>query len=684
MWFFRNEDQSTEFNVFKPRSKFNPKGVDASIEMYVSRLEDEILDLDFSLKYSNLTREERKALKDLKDDTSIIIKQADKGSGVVVWDAKDYLLEAESQLSNTDVYEEVTQNAIPSLVEVIKYHLRNVKINGDISSETLDYFMVNNPNIGRFYLLPKIHKRLHSVPGRPVISNSGYYTEKISKFLDSILQPIAAKVKSYIRDTKDFLKRIRDLSELPEGCIFCTIDVVGLYPNIPHEEGLKALKVALEARENKNISTKSLMELAECVLKNNVFEHNGRIFRQKHGTAIGTKMAPSYAVLYMGDLEERFLAGSGWNPWVWWRYIDDIFMIWQYGEKELDDFIKLLNNFHPTIKFTTKRSRERIDFLDVEIIKRGNKLSTDLYTKPTDTHQYLEASSCHVYHSKKSIPYGQALRLNRICSEQSSFDKRCNQLESWLINRGYKEDLVREQVLKARKFNRNCLLDKGPRPVNKERKLILNITYHPKIAKLRKILTKIHLILTPNKEHQKVFSNVPILGFKKGKSLRDILVRAKVRQPVTESICKGCGGKRCKTCSILKVTNTFTNREKTLSYNIKGGELNCNSSNVIYLLECKTCAIQYVGSTSTKFRLRFNNYKNANRNFNLGKQVPQASLHQHFNQQGHKGANDWVFTIIERAPNINILRKRERFWQYNLNTFDPDGLNEREVIYDIG
>jgi len=201
---------------------------------------------------------------------------------------------------------------------------------------------------------------------------------------------------------------------------------------------------------------------------------------------------------------------------------------------------------------------------------------------------------------------------------------------------------------------------------------------------MRQILTKIHLLLTPNKEHQKVFSNVPILGFKRGKSLQDILVRAKIRQSATESNCKGCNGKRCKTCNALKETTTFTNKEKTSSYNIKGGELNCNSINVIYLLECKTCAIQYVGSTSTKFRLRYNNYKNANRNFNLGKQVPQASLHQHFNQEDHNGANDWIFTLIERAPDINILRKRERFWQYKLNTFDPDGLNEREVIYDFG
>ena len=73
--------------------------------------------------------------------------------------------------------------------------MRNRK---DISDKTLDYFLVNNPKLGRFYLLPKIHKRLNNVPGRPVISNSGYYTENISAFLEYHLKPISQKVKSYI------------------------------------------------------------------------------------------------------------------------------------------------------------------------------------------------------------------------------------------------------------------------------------------------------------------------------------------------------------------------------------------------------------------------------------------------------------------------------------------------------
>ena len=134
-------------------------------------------------------------------------------------------------------------------------------------------------------------------------------------------------------------------------------------------------------------------------------------------------------------------------------------MLCQHAEKELKKFLKIPNSYHPTIKFTANYSREKISFFDVEVIKKGNQLVTDLYIKPTDTHQYLHASSCHVFHSKKSIPYSQALRLNRIYSENSFFNKRCNDLEIWLKERGYSDKLVRKQILKARKFSRTELLN---------------------------------------------------------------------------------------------------------------------------------------------------------------------------------------------------------------------------------
>ena len=97
-------------------------------------------------------------------------------------------------------------------------------------------------------------------------------------------------------------------------------------------------------------------------------------------------MAPPYSILFMADLEEKILESIPLKPFVWWRYIDDIFLIWQHGEEELKRFLEHLNSFHPSMRFTADYSSHEINFLDVTVLKQGSKLLTDLYIKPTDTH----------------------------------------------------------------------------------------------------------------------------------------------------------------------------------------------------------------------------------------------------------------------------------------------------------
>ena len=150
-------------------------------------------------KYKNLTREERSALHNLKNDKNIVIKSADKGSAVVVWDRDDYIKEAEEQLGDKDIYEVCNDPGplISTIHEAIE-KICNLNLNlKSLNADTTKYFMVKDPKFARFYLLPKTHKRLHDVPGLPVISNCGYYTQNISFFLDFHLQPLAREVKSY-------------------------------------------------------------------------------------------------------------------------------------------------------------------------------------------------------------------------------------------------------------------------------------------------------------------------------------------------------------------------------------------------------------------------------------------------------------------------------------------------------
>ena len=122
------------------------------------------------------------------------------------------------------------------------------------------------------------------------------------------------------------------------------------------------------------------------------------------------------------------------------------------------EFLDYVNSYHELIKYTWGWSYEKLSYLDVMVMVQGNKISTDVYCKPTDTHQYLHYGSCHPRHVKKGIPYGQALRVKRICSTEESYRDRLRDLRSNFIKRGLKENLVDSEFERARAKTRDSLL----------------------------------------------------------------------------------------------------------------------------------------------------------------------------------------------------------------------------------
>ena len=149
---------------------------------------------------------------------------------------------------------------------------------------------------------------------------------------------------------------------MSDDAILVTADVVGLYPNIPLELALKALEEALEKRDSIQISTSDLVKMTRFVLQNNYFEFNEETKQQFSGTAIGTKLAPPYACIFMDQVESELLKTQTHQLLVWFRYIDDIFFIWIHGQDKLEQFLVDLNKFHLSIKFTHESSRKNVTF----------------------------------------------------------------------------------------------------------------------------------------------------------------------------------------------------------------------------------------------------------------------------------------------------------------------------------
>ena len=108
-------------------------------------------------------------------------------------------------------------------------------------------------------------------------------------------------------------------------------------------------------------------------------------------------------------------------------------------------------------KKSVHQSTESINFLDVNITLTNGRLSTSLYFKPTDSHLYLDNSSCHPEHEIKNIPKGQFLRLRRICSDITDFIRECNRYIAYFIARGYDKDKLYETSREVLRLDRNSL-----------------------------------------------------------------------------------------------------------------------------------------------------------------------------------------------------------------------------------
>ena len=134
---------------------------------------------------------------------------------------------------------------------------------------------------------------------------------------------------------------------------------------------------------------------------------------------MGTKVAPSYANTFMGWFEETHVYTYHLQPIVWKRFIDDIFLIRQYGEIELTLFLSYLNNYMICMKFEAEHSTSSVHFLVTTVhVDQDGTLTTSLYTKPTDSHNYINFHSCHPRACKKGIPYSQSADYGGFCERE--------------------------------------------------------------------------------------------------------------------------------------------------------------------------------------------------------------------------------------------------------------------------
>ena len=670
----KNESQeTTNYNLKSQKIDllWTPnQGRNKQLDEFCCSVENYTTNFPKNAKHDNISTDERLALKNFCNtiNKDIVIRPADKGGAVVVQDRADYISACNSLLSDSKFYQKLDNDPTEQFQNELKQVLNNAfeEINLPANLKMQDLMQRFTPSPGRFYTLPKIHKGLSPPPGRPIISGNGMVTERISGFVSTFLNSMVSELPSYIQDTTHFLLELEKLKtqDLPPNSFLVTLDVVSLYPSIPHKEGVFASEFFLNQRVDPQIPTSFLILLINFVLTHNNFVFNDENYIQLNGTAMGTKMGPGYACLFMGKFELDFLKEVPFSPIFWKRFIDDIFLIWTHGEEKFNIFLEKINSVHPSIKFESTKSNT-IPFLDVLVKFENGKIETDLYNKPTDSHNYLDWNSCHPRSTKIGIPYSQALRLRRICSNEKDFDFRLYQLKGFLHFKNYPIKIIEEAFEKVKLIKRDdALLYK--KQENSSR-VTFPIEYHPNIKTLVPALhEKYSKILLQESSNEKIFPEPPMLAFKRPRNLRDMITRASISLPkLSEPGFSVCTDKTCSIHPYINPSKTISSLNKNCpEFEIKKS-FNCKDHNVVYLISClkSHCKAQYVGETGRMFGERMKEHV---RSVRTEKTDP---IGNHFSQKGHSISN-LSFQIIEKCKFNDTAYRRQRELFY-IKLFQP-------------
>ena len=667
LWAYYNDENITTKLPFTPASSWTPP--DLSLPSHVRDLIKSDLDLfEKSFKTlrmeSNLTPEENVALKELIDNRTIIIKPADKGSMVVVMDLEQYLWEGHRQLNDKNYYIKLNKPIYMETFKQITTIFNKIYEKKLINAKQRNYLIgESEPRARRFYLLPKIHKDPSKwsipfaiPPGRPIVSDCSSETYRSAEYIDYYLNPLAKIHKSYIKDTYDFVEKIKNLT-IPANAILFTIDVDSLYTNIETKEGIQAVKEIFQNNHDKKRPDKELLQLLEINLTRNDFEFDDKFFLQIKGTAMGKKFAPAYADIFMASWETAALEKCSLKPLHYYRYLDDIWGIWTHSKKEFDTFLDTLNNHNPSIKLKATINKNSVDFLDTTTFKgpkfkSENKLDIKIYFKDTDTHALLHMSSYHPKHTFAGLIKSQLLRFHRICTQSDDFKRATKVLFQALSTRGY-----------SRTFLRSCFKSfLEVKPILVGTALPFVTTFSPSTVRLVKQIK--NNLQNHIQKHQPNTELRIIAAFRKNKNLQDHLVKAKIKKS-TEFSRAGPQKNYFK-----QIKYVYDSSNQVVYTTAKQGSI--QTKNCVYLITCKQCGIKYVGETSLTIQVRFTCHKH-----NIIKQKHMdRHVVRHFASHGWNAVQA---SILECNPHWSTAQRRrtERNWIGRLHTTHPQGLNER-------
>ena len=274
-----------------------------------------------------------------------MILPADKGNATVILDKDEYSKKMKSLFDDRTTYRPVSRDPTTRIEKKIAESVRNLHRLGHISDKLKDSLLPSYSNPPQAYGLPKVHKE--GTPLRPIISSIGSPTYRLAKELARILSPLTGNTTSTVKNSSHFVQQLREV-QVDQDDTLVSFDVVSLFTKVPIDEAMEVVAMRLKDDdtlvERTSIPADDIISLASLCLKSTFFQFEDQFYEQIEGAAMGSPLSPIIANIYMEHFEELALTSSILQPKVWWRYVDDTFVIWPHSQSTLPLFLSHLNN----------------------------------------------------------------------------------------------------------------------------------------------------------------------------------------------------------------------------------------------------------------------------------------------------------------------------------------------------
>ena len=570
----------------------------------------------------NLSRVEWTELMELKRRAiggDLRISRSDKGGEFTVMPTSLDREIVKRHLSDVTLYEKTDKRFFDNSISKLNKLWKTLGSECNLPFNFIERFITTNATPPVLYTLVKTHKltgdceksmEAEKYKIRPIISACNGPTDKISWVLTKILSPILKMIPAHISNVYALLDKINSCNEDSSGNYsFASFDVEALYTNVDNNAATRALEeMLIQNEESINLygfTVGAIIRLIEEVLRSNCFCWSGYYYKQKRGLAMGNRIAPILAIVFMNKIESIAINPK---PILYLRYIDDILLITK-NEEEINHYYDAINNMHNSIRLTIEKPvHDSLPFLNCLIKLREGKFITGWYRKPTSKNIIIHRGSAHPARTKINVLQNMVTTAQRVCSTEKERQKSVELANKIAKENGYEDIGFKPSYWATTKFVKGYVAFKIP---------FISEFFTKAIDRIVKS------------------SNLPLnVIVEHPRTLKNILTMNRVYDT-------GCVERSCLICR-------------------SNGEGSCKKMGCIYLIRCE-CGSEYVGETGRSLTKRIEEHIRGLKNPSV-KSYVDLPLARHRVSKHHNKCPNITVKILGRESDPVRRKILEGMW----------------------